>query len=469
MTRKDFIKTTGLAATVAAMPAVAAGEKEVVIRAAVVGCGGRGVGGGYKPKSEQDYYRMGALGNLIQAAAELKKQGINVKVQPVAFADFFLDKAQKAAEKFGAPVANAFGGANGYKQAIARPDVDVVILTTPLNFRPRHTMFAVQNGKHVFAEKGVAVDAPGVREMIAASKLATEKKLSIVCGTQRRHQAGYLRVKKALDEGKLGTICGGAVYWNGDVPWVKGRDQGESNASYLCKNWLNFTELSGDHICEQHVHNIDIANWFIGRYPKTVVAVGTRARRVSGNQYDGFSGDFDYGDGVHIHSMCRQVNACANNVSELFRTEKATLTGTSARSAGDNKKIDLDKGDFVDLNPYVVEHMNLLKSILGKGPYFNEGEACAMSTACGVMLRIAAYTGQMVAMNQIISNEKSPWYNFACTPTPADFEKDGDVAMPTLGDNEWALPGKPWRNLPNEVKAKDQSKATLCAPLGPIA
>ena len=465
MTRKDFIKTSGFAAAVAAMPAMAQGG-ERVIRAAVVGCGGRGVGGSSKPKNENDFYGMGALGNMMQAAVELTKRGTPVKVVPVAFADFFLEKAQAAAEKFGGKKENAYGGANGYKQAIDRPDVDVVILTTPLNFRPRHTMFAVQHGKHVFAEKGVAVDAPGVREMIAASKLATEKKLSIVCGTQRRHQRGYLLVKKALDEGKLGTILGGAVYWNGDVPWVNPRRAGESNASYLCKNWLNFTELSGDHICEQHVHNIDVANWFLGRYPKTVVAIGTRARRVSGNQYDGFSADFDYGDGVHIHSMCRQVNSCANNVSEFFRTDKAIVTGQTARTT-DGKKVELT-GDFIDLNPYVVEHMDLLMSILGKGPYLNEGEACAISTACGVMVRISAYTGQMVALNQLLSNEKSPWYNFACTPTPEDFEK-GEVLMPSCGDNEWALPGKPWRNLPAEVKAKDQAKATLSAPLGPIA
>lgn len=465
MTRKDFIKTSGFAAAVAAMPAMAQGG-ERVIRAAVVGCGGRGVGGSSKPKNENDFYGMGALGNMMQAAAELTKRGTPVKVVPVAFADFFLEKAQAAAEKFGGKKENAYGGANGYKQAIDRPDVDVVILTTPLNFRPRHTMFAVQHGKHVFAEKGVAVDAPGVREMIAASKLATEKKLSIVCGTQRRHQRGYLLVKKALDEGKLGTILGGAVYWNGDVPWVNPRRAGEGNASYLCKNWLNFTELSGDHICEQHVHNIDVANWFLGRYPKTVVAIGTRARRVSGNQYDGFSADFDYGDGVHIHSMCRQVNSCANNVSEFFRTDKAIVTGQTARTT-DGKKVELT-GDFIDLNPYVVEHMDLLMSILGKGPYLNEGEACAISTACGVMVRISAYTGQMVALNQLLSNEKSPWYNFACTPTPEDFEK-GEVPMPSCGDNEWALPGKPWRNLPAEVKAKDQAKATLSAPLGPIA
>lgn len=461
MNRRDFLKGSAMAAGVmAAGGAFAAGARE--IKVAVVGCGGRGTGGKWKPASDKDFYRAGALGNLLQAAEILRNEGVQVTVKPVAFADYFLDKAEFAAEKFGVDKKNAYGGANGYKEIMKRADVDLVILTTPLNFRPRHTMAAIQAGKHVFAEKGVAVDAPGVREMIAASKLAAEKKLTIVCGTQRRHQRGYLMVKKALDEGKLGTILGGEVYWNGRVPWVRARVPGMSNKDYLCNNWLNFTELSGDHICEQHVHNIDVANWFLGRYPKSVVAFGGRARRVSGNQFDYFSGDFDYGDGVHIHSMCRQIENCANNVSELFRTDKAILTGQTAKTA-DGKKIELD-GNYPDVNPYVQEHVDELKSILGAGPYLNEGEACAMSTACGVMLRISAYTGQMVAMNQIISNEKSPYYNFACTPTPADFEKDGDVVMPVCGDNEWALPGKPWRELPKDVPACD--KGTLCAPFG---
>ena len=462
MNRRSFLKTSGMVAALAAAPGMAQANGAKVIRVAVVGCGGRGTGGGNQPKNEQDYYGQGALGNILNAAKMCREQGINVEVKPVAFADFFLEKAQFAAKKFKVDEANAYGGANGYKQIMARGDVDLVILTTPLNFRPRHTMAAIQNGKHVFAEKGVAVDAPGVRLMIAASKLAAEKKLSIVCGTQRRHQRPYLMVKKALDEGRLGTILGGEVYWNGSVPWVKPRAEGESNAAYLCKNWLNFTELSGDHICEQHVHNIDVANWFIGRYPKTVVAFGGRARRVSGNQFDYFSGDFDYGEGVHIHSMCRQIDSCANNVSELFRTDKAIVAGTSARTP-DGKKIELT-GDFPDVNPYVQEHIDLIKSILGAGPYLNEGEACAMSTACGIMIRISAYTGQMVAMNQLISNEKSPWYNYACTPTPEDFEKDGDVAMPANGDNEWSLPGKPWRNLPAGTPVSD--KGTQGVPFG---
>ncbi len=463
MNRRDFIKVSAIAA---AMPAVLKAEgAEKVLRVAVVGCGGRGVGGGFKPVNEQDYYKLGALGNMIQAAAECRKQGFDVKVQPVAFTDFFIDKARAAAEKFGVDKANAYGGANGYKEIMKRADVDAVILTTPLNFRPIHTMAAIAAGKHVFAEKGVAVDAPGVRLMIAASKLATEKKLTIVCGTQRRHQRGYLLVKKALDEGRLGTILGGEVYWNSRVPWVRNRRQGESNAAYLCGNWLNFAELSGDHICEQHVHNIDVANWFLGRFPKTCVAFGARTRRVSGNQYDFFSADFDYGEGVHIHSMCRQVEGCANNVSELFRTDRAVLTGSGARTPA-GKRIELE-GDFADLNPYVQEHVDLLKSVFGVGPYYNEGVACALSTACGVMVRLSAYTGQMVALNQLISNEKSPFYNLACTPTPEDFEKEGDVAMPSCGDNEWPLPGGAWRNLEKDMPGrKSTDKASFTSAIG---
>ena len=446
MNRRDFIKTGAGAAVVAAARSVRAQGASREIKVAVVGCGGRGTGGLWKPANAQDFYKFGALGNMLQAADILRKAGVDVTVKPVAFADYFLEKARFAAEKFGVDPKFAFGGANGYKKIMEMPEVDVVILTTPLNFRPIHTMAVVKAGKHVFAEKGVAVDAPGVRLMIEASKLATEKKLSIVCGTQRRHQRGYLLQKKALDEGVLSPILGGEVYWNSRVPWVRERKPEMSNKDYLCNNWLNFAELSGDHICEQHVHNIDVANWFIGRFPKTALAVGARMRRVSGNQYDFFSADLDYGEGVHIHSMCRQISECKNDVRELFRTANAVVsTSHAAQVVKDlaGKKIALN-GDFPDVNPYVQEHVDLLKSVLGAGPYFNEGEACALSTACGIMIRLSAYTGQMVTMNDMIKSESSPFYNLACTPTPADFEQEGDVPMPAFGENQWPLPGVPW-------------------------
>lgn len=447
MNRREFLKSGSLFAAAgvsACATAAISGKKE--FKVAVVGCGGRGTGGSWKPANAQDFYKFGAMGNMMQAAEMLRKQGIDVTVKPVAFADYFLDKAQFAAEKFGVDKKFAFGGANSYKKIMAMPEVDAVILTTPLNFRPIHTMAAVKAGKHVFAEKGVAVDAPGVRLMIEASRLASEKKLTVVCGTQRRHQRGYLQVKKAIDDGIVGPILGGEVYWNSRVPWVRSRKPGMSNKDYLCNNWLNFTELSGDHICEQHVHNIDVANWYIGRFPKTALAFGARTRRVSGNQYDFFSADLDYGEGVHIHSMCRQVSGCKNDVREFFRAGNAVIStshGAQVIRGADNKKIALP-GGFPDVNPYVQEHVNLLKSALGAGPYLNEGETCALSTACGIMIRLSAYTGQIVTMNDIIKTESSPFYKMACTPTPEDFEKDGDVAMPEYGDDQWPLPGTPW-------------------------
>lgn len=450
MTRKDFIKTSTLAAGVCAAPAILGAEgAKRVFKVGIVGCGGRG---------------NGALGNIHAAAKMLCAEGCNVEIKVVAAADFFVEKAKAVARRYGFDEKFAFGGANGYKQVMAS-DAEIVILTTPLNFRPVHTMAAVQAGKHVFAEKGVAVDGPGCRLMIEASKLAAQKGITIVAGTQRRHQRGYRLIADALKKGIVSPILGGNVYWNGAVPWVKTRAAGMTNAAYLCANWLNFTELSGDHICEQHVHNIDIANWYIGRYPKSAIGFGARARRFSGNQYDFFGIDFDYGDGVHIHSMCRQIDGCSGGgVGEIFRTKDSIISsGSSVRMIDSKKRLDLT-GDFRDGNPYDIEHYDLLRSIMKTGPYYNEGEAVAISTACGVIGRMSCYTGQQISLAAILTDKNSKYYNMECVPRPQDFEKDGDVPMPECGDNEWYLPGRPWRGFGKGTKTSD--KAVFGAPLG---
>ncbi|MBR6734466.1 MAG: Gfo/Idh/MocA family oxidoreductase [Kiritimatiellae bacterium] len=450
MTRKDFIKTSTLAAGVCAAPAILGAEgAKRVFKVGIVGCGGRG---------------NGALGNIHAAAKMLCAEGCNVEIKVVAAADFFVEKAKAVARRYGFDEKFAFGGANGYKQVMAS-DAEIVILTTPLNFRPVHTMAAVQAGKHVFAEKGVAVDGPGCRLMIEASKLAAQKGITIVAGTQRRHQRGYRLIADALKKGIVSPILGGNVYWNGAVPWVKTRAAGMTNAAYLCANWLNFTELSGDHICEQHVHNIDIANWYIGRYPKSAIGFGARARRFSGNQYDFFGIDFDYGDGVHIHSMCRQIDGCSGGgVGEVFRTKDSIISsGSSVRMIDSKKRLNLT-GDFRDGNPYDIEHYDLLRSIMKTGPYYNEGEAVAISTACGVIGRMSCYTGQQISLAAILTDKNSKYYNMECVPRPQDFEKDGDVPMPECGDNEWYLPGRPWRGFGKGTKTSD--KAVFGAPLG---
>ncbi|MBQ9432066.1 MAG: Gfo/Idh/MocA family oxidoreductase [Kiritimatiellae bacterium] len=433
MNRREFIKGSSvLTAMAAAAPSIVVGQGAPrEFKVGIVGCGGRG---------------SGAFGNLVEAAKQL-----NCTIKLVAAADMFEHQAKNFAKSRGGDEKLASWGASAYKNVMSS-DAEIVILTTPLNFRPVHLAAAVEAGKHVFAEKGVAVDGAGCRLFIEASRKAAEKKLTIVAGTQRRHQRGYRLQAKALFEDKtVSPVLGGNVYWNGSVPWVKRRSAGESNAQYLCKNWLNFTELSGDHICEQHVHNIDVANWFIGRYPRTAVGFGARTRRYSGNQYDFFGIDFDYGDGVHIHSMCRQIDGCHNNVSEHFRTAEAEIFGGGQIRKIDGSKLEL-KGDFPDGNPYVIEHADLLRSIMGTGPYYNEGETVAMSTACGVIGRIACYTGQIVRLSDILEKQDSPFYNMNCVPSPQDFEMGGDVTLPgeilKMPDLPGiALPGKPWRDL----------------------
>ncbi|MDR2850156.1 MAG: Gfo/Idh/MocA family oxidoreductase [Verrucomicrobiota bacterium] len=433
--RRAFIKgSTVFGAMMAAAPTItlAQGAKRV-FKVGMIGAGGR---------------CTGAMAQIIEAAKNLGHEA-----QLVAVCDFFEDRAKGTAKKYGIDESKAFWGANGYKQVVAIPEIEIIVTATPPNFRPIHVEAAIKAGKHVFAEKPVAVDGPGLRQFLAAAKLAQEKKLALVAGSQRRHQKGYLLQALALQQGKIGKVVGGAVYWNGTVPWVRARAEGASNAAYLCSNWVNWTEMSGDHIVEQHVHNIDVANWFIGRYPRTAGAFGARTRRVSGNQYDFFGVDFDYGDGVHIHSQCRQIGGTSQSVSERLRTEEFDISGGGKiqKIGGDALKLEgeeyTNNGNVYKVkegNPYVIEHENLLRSILGEIPVMNEGETIAMGTACAVIGRISAYTGQTVRMSDILENDKSEFYNLACKPTWQQFEAEGDVPMPEYGDDQAPLPGKPW-------------------------
>ena len=290
MNRRSFLGNTtllgaGLAASSVFAANLPAGTKKVKV--GLIGCGGRG---------------NGALGNFIAACKIL---GLEVEV--TATGDAFKDQAEAAGKKYGLAAEKCFGGYDNYQKVIAT-DCDYVLMATPPAFRPVHFAAAVEAGKHCFIEKPVAVDPVGARSVIATGEKAKAKGLAVVAGTQRRHMADYLRNKALIDAGAIGQIKGGVVQWNGTVPWIKRRNEGESDASYMTRNWLNFTELSGDHIVEQHVHNLDVAVWFLGRLPVTAVGFGGRARRETGNMFDFFSVDYDFGDDVHIHSQCRQTH-----------------------------------------------------------------------------------------------------------------------------------------------------------------
>jgi myo-inositol 2-dehydrogenase/D-chiro-inositol 1-dehydrogenase len=418
VSRRSFLQSAAVAGAAvhafSILPSSAQESAGRTIKVGLIGCGGRG---------------SGALDNHKRACEHL-----GLKMELVATADAIASKAKDTAKKYGLSEDKAFGGFDGYKQVCAS-DADVILMATSPNFRPVHFAAAVAAGKHVFMEKPVAVDPVGVRAVIAAGEAAIAKKLSVVAGTQRRHQRAYRQQAASLQAGAMGKILGGAVYWCGGALWYKNREQNEADANYMVRNWVSFMEMSGDHIVEQHVHNIDVANWFIGRLPVAAIGFGGRARRVTGNQFDFFSLDLDYGEGLHIHSMCRQVNGTYGRVSEFFNCAEGTIWGGGRTTGG--KKVDVPEFEEFE-GPYVQEHVDLLNSIL-KQEALNEAKNVAESTACAIAGRIAAYTGDVVRLSDLLTNADSPHYKLAVSPSPADFEA-GTVKCPE--EEKAPVPGR---------------------------
>jgi len=416
VSRRDFIKTTA-AVSLAAMGVstnriFAAGSGK--IRVALIGCGGRG---------------NGALSNCLAAGKHIGRE-----MEVVATADWFKSRAEGTGKNHGVPEERCFYGADAYKKLL-KTNVDVVCIATSPNFRPVHFEAAVKAGKNVFMEKPVAVDPPGGRKIIEAGELAKKKGLGVVAGTQRRHERGYLRNAYAIKRGAIGKILGGCVWWCGGALWYKRKNPNESDADYLVRNWVSFTEMSGDHIVEQHVHNLDVANWFIGHPPDNALGFGGRARRKTGDQFDFHSIDLDYGDGCRIHSMCRQINGTDGRVSEFFAGTEGTTWGGGRLESKKN----IEVPDFPEHGgPYVQEHVDLLNSIL-KGEPLNEARNVAEATLTAIMGRISTYTGKLVRWKDMMENKDSPWYNLTCKPTAKDFE-EGDVKAPP--DNIITIPKK---------------------------
>ncbi|MDE0840381.1 MAG: Gfo/Idh/MocA family oxidoreductase [Kiritimatiellae bacterium] len=414
ISRRSFIGSTVAAGAVAGSFSIlnahaqAGGKK---FKAALIGCGGRG---------------NGAAQNFNEAAKML-----GVDVTWVGAADWFEASAKNFGTKFAVPADKCFWGGDAYRKIMAG-DADIVLIATAPNFRPLHVEAAVEAGKHIFMEKPVAVDPPGARRIIAAGEIAKKKGLSIVAGTQRRHQKNYLESAHRIHEGEMGKILNGQVYWLGSVPWVRPRKPEQSDADYLVKNWVNWAMMSGDHICEQHVHNIDVASWFIGRNPLSANGFGGRSRRESGDQFDVFSVDFDYGEGCHVHSMCRQNKGCYSRVGEAFAGTEGHYDGRVKSHSGTA----IAAPEFMSGNPYAIEHFHLIKSIIDGKP-LNEAETVAHATMAAIMGRISAYTGQIVRWSDVMLNEKSRFYNDAVTPSAEDFEL-GNIVAPE--DNVCPIP-----------------------------
>jgi Predicted dehydrogenases and related proteins len=375
-------------------PILKAAPKGKKLRAGLVGVGNRGTG---------------AALNFIGSGPDL---------HIVALADIFQDKVDAGRERFAKfkiniPAENCFTGFDAYKKLMALPEVDVVILATPPKFRPEHFKEAVLQNKHVFLEKPIAVDAVGIRSIIASAKKAQAVGLNVVTGTQRRHQEDYIATYQQVANGAIGKPVSARAFWNQEHVWFRTREEGWDDMTYMIRNWNNFCWLSGDHILDQHVHNIDVINWFLGKTPVSAVGYGGRARRLTGDQYDFFSVDYDFGDGLYSHSMCRQIDSCANNTGEfIMGTEGYTnCVNTIWNMDGSVKwKFEYPKDENgnemtqVKIPPYVQEHMHLVHAIR-TGNYVNQAEETAHSTLAAIMGRTAAYTGKKVTWEEMFKSD----------------------------------------------------------------
>ena len=419
-TRRDFVAgTAAVTATAAAsqmFSAFAAGND--TIKVGLIGCGGRG---------------SGAIGDCLAADKSVKFW---------AAGDVFLSQAENTVKAYKESsgdrvdcAGRVFGGLDAVDQVLAS-GVDLVILAAPPGYRPPHLEAAIKAKKHIFCEKPMGVDGPGIKKALGLVEEAKKNNLAIVAGTQRRHEVGYIKTMEKIHGGAIGDIISARCSWNGSEPWFKTRKPGQSDVEYQLMNWYHFVWLSGDHIVEQHVHNLDVINWAMKGHPLKAVGQGGRIGRRDlkdprnggvagvGHIYDLFSIEYEYAGGVPMYSYCSHVPGTTQDVSETIYGSK----GTSQISSYKIGKDTVHKRDRAELSPYVQEHIDLIQSIKAGKP-LNELQAVAESTLTAVMGRMAVYSGKVVTWDMAL--------NSTVDTMPKDIDLKSALAVPAV-----AVPGK---------------------------
>jgi predicted dehydrogenase len=419
-TRREFLKATAVAGTAAAanlsvLANVHAGGSDA-IRIGLIGCGGRGTGAADNALHAAKNVKLVAMGDVFPDHLE----GCRSRLKSIAASD---ETVKGLGNSVDVADDHCFIGFDAYEKVI-HSDIDYVILATPPGFRPMMLEAAVAAGKNIFTEKPVGVDGPGIRKVLAAYEESKKKNLAIAAGTQRRHQAGYLETIAKLHDGAIGDITAGRCYWNQGSLWMKPRKPEWSDMEWQVRNWLYFTWLSGDHICEQHVHNLDVINWIVGKHPVAAVGMGGRQVRTGpeyGNIFDHFAIDYEYPNGVHVMSFCRQIDGCQGNVSEAVVGTKGTCNVSSYVIRGQTSWRRGRKSDDVD--PYVQEHTDLIASIRSGKP-INELKNVAESTLTAILGRMSAYTGKEVKWELALNSKeetipaKLEWASLPVPPVP---------------------------------------------------
>ena len=364
-----------------------------VLKAGLIGCGGRGTGAAINFLDAGPNLEIAALGDVFkdkldQCREQLKKQK-NVEV----------------------PDEKCFVGFDSFEKVIDS-GVDIVLLTTPPHFRPAHVEAAVNAGKHIFMEKPIAVDPVGARKVMVAAKRAAEKELSMVSGTIRRVQKDFMETQRRVASGQIGDIVSAHIIRNGGSLWVIQRQPGWSDMEYMLRNWANFCWLSGDHITEQFIHEIDVMNWYMGKNPVKAIGWGGRQRRVTGDQYDFFSIEYIYDNGMHTHCAARQITGCSNLTEQFivgtegFANAKGMLYNLKGEEIWKYPYPEEGSTDetWKVKDPFVQEHINLVTAIRTGKPY-NDAEAQVNSTLITIMGRMSAYTGKDVTWDEVLNSD----------------------------------------------------------------
>ena len=426
-TRRTFLVTStgcALASTLgtsaaASVGSMAFGAGRAEIRVALVGCGGRGTG----------------------AVAQIFNAEGNTRL--VAVADAFREKAEQAlghltnhkAASVDVPEERIFTGLDAYKRAIDS-DCDLVVIATPPGFKPPQFEYAVRQGKHIFMEKPVATDAPGVRRVLAAVEESKRKQLLVAVGLQRRHEPKYVETIQRVRDGAIGDVILSRVYWNGGGIWYRDRKPGQSEMSFQCNNWYHFNWICGDQIVEQHIHNLDVGCWAKGAYPVECNGMGGRERRYGGDAtksqiFDHTFCEYTFADGTKMMSQGRHLAGSWNHVGEALHGTLGTADPAGSISGP-------KAWQFEGESPggHQQEQLDLVKALLG-GEIYNEGEYGALSTFTAILGREACYSGKVIRWDDLLERGRnlSPGidsFTLESNP-PAMPDPDGRYPVPIPG------------------------------------
>ena len=365
-----------------------------VIRIGFIGCGSRGAGACLDALSTKAPVKLVAMGDLFadRLALSLKH----------------LLKEESIRPRIDVPPERRFVGFDAYQKVIDA-GVDLVLLTTPPHFRPVHYAAAVQAGKHAFLEKPCCVDAPGYRMLLDANAEAKAKRLSVVVGFQRRHQANYVDKIRQIRDGAVGRIRIVRTYFNMPGRYTGDRKPaGMREMEYQVRRWVLFCWLGGDHLVEQACHEIDVANWIIGGHPERANGMGGRQGRTgpgTGDIWDNHFVEYEYAHGVWHYCQARQLSGTWSHVSDNVQGTQGLLTlGTGPYGFGATTASMLRGKEFQNQNPYQREHDDLMASVLGTGPYQFAGDYGATSSMTAVLGRMATYSGQVVTWDDAVKS-----------------------------------------------------------------